>query len=132
MKKLKSHIISKSLLTGIFAGVGVVLIGAIITAYLIYSEYMSFENVGFAVVTTMLVASFVTAKITSHGKTKRLVWCLTGVLGVWLILILINLAACDGEISSTMIIALPMLAGGVSAALIGHPKMGKKKFKFAK
>jgi putative membrane protein (TIGR04086 family) len=116
---------------GVDASIAVMLIGALVMAYLVIRETVPMDGIGFGTACILIISSALGAWIaTVLSKQKKLLVC--GLTALMFYLVLLSVAAVffDGMFSGMGITALMILLGAGGALLPGmRKKSGKSKIK---
>lgn len=114
------------LLIGVSVSMGLTLAAAAILAKLLDSEKLAWENVGYGIEATLILAAFCGA-MTACRKTKRqrLAVCGISALLYFGILLAITALFFGGQYQAVWLTAILILAGSGSAALLGLRGDGK-------
>lgn len=104
-------------ITGVLWGVGLLLAGAAIIAWLISGEMLAMENISYGVVIILLVASFVSSLIAMSGREIAWKSLLIHAVGIVASLLLGNLVMGIGRVEGILPTAL-VVFGGCGCALL--------------
>jgi len=97
----------------------ITLIGAAISAYLVYSESIQQESIGFASMTVLVLSSGLGALVSMHKiKRMRIQMCLLTGVCYYLALLAMTALFFGGQYSALGVTALAVLAGSGGAALL--------------
>lgn len=121
---------------GVLLSVVITLLGACISAILIYKELITQESVGYCSLITLLLSAGIGAMFAIHRvKRLRMQVCLLTGLGYFLTLLCITALFFGGEYTGVGVTALTVLGGCGAVALMSirqkdGKKVGKKKKRY--
>ena len=133
-KKLSSNSVVKNILIAIAVGLIVLLVGALIGAFLIHKELIEINSLSYVLVVILLVAALLASVMGMKGTTgkERLIAGTISALGLWLVMIACNLLICDSDLSGAWITLILFLASSTSGFLLFQNRGKKKKYKIPK
>ena len=133
-KNTAGNKVARNVLTGVAVGAAVIVLGAMVEAYMIHTDMMSLNGVGYASAVTMLVASFLAALIGGRGTTgkARLITVLAAGIGLCIVLFVCNIALFGADLSGAGITMLLILGCSLSVFLLLSKGHGKKFVKIPK
>lgn len=108
------------LAVGAGVSLGVTLLFALVLAKLVDSERMAFESIGYGIMALLLAASFLGA-LTAFGRIRRQRLLVCGLSGLVYFGLLLSITALffGGQYDGVGVTALLVLAGCMSAGLLG-------------
>ena len=133
-KKLSGNSVVKNILIAIAVGLIVLLVGALIGAFLIHKELIGINSLSYVLVVILLVAALLASVMGMKGTTgkERLIAGTITALGLWLVMIGCNLLICDSDLSGVWITLILFLASSTSGFLLFQNRGKKKKYKIPK
>lgn len=132
MKNKTASSIPAGIGIGLLVSIVITLAGSALTAYLIHSESVSEEGMGYGIIVTLLLSAISGAWI-SAGRIQRLRMqiCMLSGLCYYLTLLAMTALFFGGQYNGLGITALVVLGGCGTVAILGvgggkHRKLGKK------
>ncbi len=116
----------KGIVIGVLWGVGLLLVGSALVAWLVHGQVIEGESAAYGVVCTILISSFVSTLISIKGKQFAWRAAILHFAAMILVLILGNLILGIGKINGLFHSALVLL-GGSGCALLMRSKPKKSK-----
>ena len=113
---------------GTFSSTAMTLAGAGIAAKLINGEIISWDQAGYAVLTILLISSWIGAMVAAGKiKRRRMVVCLASGVAYMMILLCATALFFGGKYSGVGETALLILCGSIVAVFSGYPGKRRRK-----